>query len=246
LAQKIEQGDQKAVQKLVEANLNFVITIAKHYQHMGIPLEDLICEGNIGLVFAARRFDSGRGMKFITYAVWWIRRMILQALNERSRLVRLPKYKIRELREFKKKYNEKMNNLSREPNVSEMEESLGLSRSNIEDLMRCDLKEVSLDAEDPNDGFSLSDQVTAENADMEENFLKWETMEKVRSAMSVLPKRERFILRSRYGFEGETRTLEDIGDEIGLTKERVRQIEVQAKERLRRYLLEQKMHLMMA
>ena len=246
LARKIEKGDREALKKLIESNLNFVITIAKHYQNMGVSIEDLISEGNVGLVYAAMRFDRKRGMKFITYAVWWIKRMILQALNERSRLIRLPKYKIRELREFKKRYKEAMDSLGREPYMAELEECLGLSRSEIEGLMRCDAREVSLDAEDDEDGRSLSDHVPADSESVEEKVLQWEVVEKVRYAMNALPRREKYILRNRYGFDGETRTLEDIGDEIGLTKERVRQIEVQAKQRLRRFFVDQRMHLMMA
>lgn len=240
LALRIQQGDEDAQRRLVEANLNFVITVAKHYANMGLPFEDLLNEGNLGMIEAARRFDPDRGTRFITYAVWWIRRAILQALTCDSRTIRLPKYKVKELRDFNRIRAEMRSRLRRDPTRDELAQATGLAPDEVDDMQSLQGREVSLDAPSKVTELPLTETLPAHDGQsMETDLFRREACRKVRWAMGFLNEREQRILDLRYGFDGERLTLEEIGNDLDLTKERVRQIEIRARKRLRNILASQ-------
>jgi RNA polymerase primary sigma factor len=238
LARRIRRGDEEALRKLVEANLSFVILIAKSYNHFGIPLEDLLNEGNLGLIEAAKRFDPERKLRFITYAVWWIRRSILQALTRDSRMVQIPKYKAKELQDFRRALQKLEFQLEREPTREEICEATRRSRTEVEDLLMLMPRELSLDAPSRVTEVPLSHYLPAGDGDeLESTVARDQLRGQVRAAMSFLEEREQKVLRMRFGFGGPGLTLEQIGRRLRLTKERVRQIEIQARKRLRNILL---------
>jgi len=230
--------DPEALRRLVEANQNFVIKVGRQYQGNGLPLEDLISEGNIGLLQAADRFDPDKGIKFITYAVWWIRRAILQALSDQSRLVRLPKYKIRQVRDLRERVETLRRDLGRDPELGEIAAASELDEREVEQLLTLGSFEISMDIEpegggdhNPFDRYLCEDKV-------EDNYYRTEVRKIVREAIGRLSHKERHVVLRRFEFvNGERRTLETISKELGLTKERVRQIELKAKERLREWFL---------
>jgi len=237
-------GDPEALRRLVESNQHFVIMVARQYQGMGLPLEDLVSEGNVGLLQAANRFDPRKGIKFITYAVWWIRRAILQALSDQSRLVRLPKYKVRQVRSIRERLDELRANLGREPEIDDLCEATGLPRSEVEALLTLGAFESSIDAEPsgadgPTDGTPY-DRILSHDP-VEAEYHATEVARIIQTAIQSLSPKERHVVLRRFGFvEAPHSTLEAVSQELGLTKERVRQIEMQAKSRLRAWFEERR------
>ena len=235
LSKRIQDGDVKALHELVRRNLKYVVTVANKYRGCGLSLQDLIEEGNIGMIQAAKRFDGERNIKFITYAVWWIRQAIMHSLAEQSGTVRLPIKQAGKLYKIERKYKSLTQELEREPTTSEVAEDLGYKVDDIENIMRAYRTHLSLDT-------PLRDDDVTQYLDLLENpdyipyddqIMKASLHDKVDNMLKHLSNREEQIIRMRFGFNGETRTLEDIGKEIGLSRERVRQIEKRAKARLK-------------
>ena len=227
LAVKIRAGDRKSLEKMVESNLRFVITIAKEYQGRGLPLEDLIAEGNVGLVRAATRYDETVGVKFTTYAVWWIRQGILSALAEKARMVRLPVNKIKHLCRLERIASGLKQELGREPNTEEVARIAEMQPKQVQDLLDASRWHVSLDSpleEGPDT--SLLEIIEDKEAESPERVVMRRAMiEEIRSALETLSPREAQILKMYFGINGEEpMTLEQIGNQFNLTKERVRQI----------------------
>ena len=235
LSTKIQQGDTRALHELVRRNLKYVVTVANRYKGCGVPLQDLIEEGNIGLIQAAKRFDGARHVKFITYAVWWIRQAILHYLAEQAGTVKLPVKQAGKLYKIERRFSSLAQDLEREPTSAEVASDLGLSEEEIENIMRAYRTHLSLDT-------PLKEDEVTEYLDLLENpnFIPYDD-QLMREALSAkiddmlkhLSEREEKIIRMRFGFNGEVKTLEEIGREMGLSRERVRQIEKRAKARLR-------------
>jgi len=236
LAQRIRQGDMVALEKLAKANLRFVVSVAKQYQNSYLTLSDLISEGNLGLVKAASRFDETRGFKFISYAVWWIRQSIMQALAEQSRVVRLPLNRVSSLVKIKRTFSELEQKFQRDPSVEELAEVLEFTHDYVAQDMRISGRQASLDApfvagEEHNLHEVLEDNQTEKpDSELMVESLKWEILH----ALSKLTKRESEVITLYFGLNGEqAMTLEDIGSFLGLTSERVRQIKDKATRRIR-------------
>jgi RNA polymerase primary sigma factor len=236
LAIRIKKGDQKALETLTKANLRFVVSVAKQYQNQGLTLGDLINEGNLGLIKAAQRFDETRGFKFISYAVWWIRQSILQALAEQSRIVRLPLNKIGFINKINKTFSQLEQDFEREPSNEEISQVLKISEDDIRDTMRSSGRHISMDApllqgEDGN----LLDLIPGEDELSPETNLMTESLRReIERALSTLTPREADVVRLYYGLtEGPAMTLEEIGELFELTRERVRQIKEKAIRRLK-------------
>lgn len=236
LAQRIKQGDQAALHKLTKANLRFVVSVAKQYQNQGLSLPDLINEGNLGLIKAAKRFDETKGFKFISYAVWWIRQSVLQAIAENSRIVRLPLNKIGTLNRINKTYNlfEQMN--QREPNSDEIAEILDVSEVEVRDSLKNSGKHVSMDIPiAPDDETTMIDLLKTDEGYNPETSLILDSLRiEIERAFSTLTFREAEILRYTYGLKGSLPlTLDEIAGKFDLTRERVRQIREKAIRRLK-------------
>ena len=237
LAQKVKQGDQLALERLTKANLRFVVSVAKQYQNQGLTLPDLINEGNLGLIKAAQRFDETRGFKFISYAVWWIRQSILQALAEQSRIVRLPMNKSGAINQIRRAYAELEQKLEREPTEEEIAKILDMKPSEVRSTLGAEVKQMSMDAPfGEDDSGSLLDVLENDSEGPTDtglvfnNSLKIETMR----ALSTLTPRERDVVLMSFGIGFDNPyTLEEIGDVMGLTRERVRQIREKALQKLR-------------
>ena len=235
LAQKIKQGDQAALDKLVSANLRFVVSVAKQYQNQGLSLPDLIDEGNLGLIKAAQKFDETRGFKFISYAVWWIRQSILQALAEQSRIVRLPLNQVGSLNKIGKALQRFEQENEHRPSPAELAEQLDVPVEKIADTMKVSGRHVSVDAPfvDGEDN-SLLDVLPNEDSPMADSSLTQESLSKeVNRALEQLNPRERDILKMFFGIGCQEMTLEEIGAKFDLTRERVRQIKEKAIRRLK-------------
>lgn len=235
LAQRIKQGDQAALEKLVSANLRFVVSVAKQYQNQGLSLPDLIDEGNLGLIKAAQKFDETRGFKFISYAVWWIRQSILQALAEQSRIVRLPLNQVGSLNKIGKALSRFEQEHERRPSAAELAEQLDVPVEKIADTMKVSGRHVSVDAPfvDGEDN-SLLDVLPNEDSPMADSSLNQESLSKeVNRALDQLNPRERDILKMFFGIGCQEMTLEEIGAKFDLTRERVRQIKEKAIRRLK-------------
>lgn len=237
LAQKIKTGDQKALDKLVKANLRFVVSVSKQYQNQGLSLPDLINEGNMGLIKAAQRFDETRGFKFISYAVWWIRQSILQALAEQSRIVRLPLNKIGAINKINKTFAKLEQELEREPIAEEISELLDILPEDIRETMKNQGRHMSMDAPLGNleDGGSMYEllenthEVTPDN-----ELIKESLRNEIDRALTGLTSREADVVRLYYGLSGgHSHSLEEIGEKFELTRERVRQIKEKAVRRLK-------------
>lgn len=235
LAQRIKKGDRRALDKLVKANLRFVVSVAKQYQNQGLKLSDLINEGNLGLVKAAKRFDETRGFKFISYAVWWIRQAILQALAEQSRIVRLPLNKIGSISKINKAYARLEQQQEREPNYEEIAKELDMSITDVENCMKSSGRSISMDAPlKEKDDFSLYNVLEAKesvrpDAQMMNQSLKHE----INRALSSLTHKESMVLQMYYGINRKTSSsLSEIGETINLSRERVRQVKQKALRRL--------------
>lgn len=235
LAQRIKKGDRKALEKLTKANLRFVVSVAKQYQNQGLSLPDLINEGNLGLIKAAEKFDETRGFKFISYAVWWIRQSILQAIAEQSRIVRLPLNQVGSVNKINRILNKFEQEHERRPNVDEIADQIDLPEEKIVEAMKVNGKHISVDAPIMEGAdSSLLDVLPNTESPMADNELVMESLrEEVASALNVLNERERNIIECFYGINQREMTLEEIGDKFGLTRERVRQIKEKALRRLR-------------
>ncbi len=236
LAIKIKEGDSKALEKLTKANLRFVVSVAKQYQNQGLSLGDLINEGNLGLIKAGKRFDETRGFKFISYAVWWIRQSILQALAEQSRIVRLPLNRVGALNKIGRAYSNLEQEFEREPSADELAEELEMDVKEVTDTLKISSKHVSVDAPfSQGEENRLLDIITDDEQLSPDNMLLSESLKtEVARALSTLPEREAEVLRLYYGIESEhAMTLEEIGEKFNLTRERVRQIKEKAIRRLR-------------
>ncbi|GAA4007769.1 MULTISPECIES: sigma-70 family RNA polymerase sigma factor [Hymenobacter] len=236
LAQRIREGDQQALEKLTKANLRFVVSVAKQYQNQGLSLGDLINEGNLGLIKAAKRFDETRGFKFISYAVWWIRQSILQALAEQSRIVRLPLNRVGSLNKISKSFSELEQKFEREPSPEEIAEVLELTTSEVVDTLKISGRHVSVDAPFvQGEENRLLDVLENEDEESPDTGLMNDSLRKeVQRALSTLTKREADVITLYFGLNGEhSLTLEEIGEKFNLTRERVRQIKEKAIRRLR-------------
>ncbi len=236
LAKKIKEGDENSLAKLVKANLRFVVSVAKQYQNQGLSLPDLINEGNLGLIKAAKRFDETRGFKFISYAVWWIRQSILQALAEQSRIVRLPLNQVGSLNKINKAYSKLEQEFEREPSAEELAQILDLPEDKIADTMKVSGRHVSMDAPFANgEESTLLDVLVNNDSPRADAALIMESLSKeIDRALSTLTERERDVVKLFFGIGcNHGLTLEEIGAKFDLTRERVRQIKEKAVRRLR-------------
>ena len=235
LAQRIKKGDQEALEKLTRANLRFVVSVAKQYQNQGLSLPDLINEGNLGLIKAAEKFDETRGFKFISYAVWWIRQSILQALAEQSRIVRLPLNQVGSLNKIYKALSKFEQENERMPSPEELAEILDIPREKISDTLRVSGRHVSVDAPFvEGEDNSLLDVLPNNDSPNADSGLVNESLNKeIERALSTLTERERDIVKNFFGIGCQEMTLEEIGEKFNLTRERVRQIKEKAIRKLR-------------
>ena len=235
LAQRIRKGDRKALERLTKANLRFVVSVAKQYQNQGLSLPDLINEGNLGLIKAAEKFDETRGFKFISYAVWWIRQSILQAIAEQSRIVRLPLNQVGAVNKINREANRFEQKFERRPSAEELSEKIDIPEEKIDDALHISGHHVSVDAPfvDGEDN-SLLDVLVNDDAPMADRQLVMESLRaEISSALQMLNDRERKVIEAFYGINQPEMTLEEIGTKYGLTRERVRQIKEKAIRRLR-------------
>lgn len=235
LAQKIRKGDEKALEKLTKANLRFVVSVAKQYQNQGISLPDLINEGNLGLIKAAKKFDETRGFKFISYAVWWIRQSILQAIAEQSRIVRLPLNQSGNVNKINRELNKFEQEYERKPSVDEMAERIDLPEDKIADALKANNKHVSMDAPfaDGEDGNLLDILADGNSHTADYELVKDSLRKEIIRALDLLNERERKVVIAFFGIGMPEMTLEEIGTKYNLTRERVRQIKEKAIRHLR-------------
>ncbi len=238
LARRIKQGDHAALERLTKANLRFVVSVSKQYQNQGLTLPDLINEGNVGLIKAAQRFDETRGFKFISYAVWWIRQSILQALAEQSRIVRLPLNKIGSINKINKAFARLEQEYERVPTVSEIAEILELSQEEVRTALESAGRHVSMDAplkESDDNSSTMYDVLVGEETTAPERTLIKESLRReIERSLSTLTAREADVVRLYFGLSGKhPQTLEEIGARFDLTRERVRQIKEKAIRRLK-------------
>ena len=235
LAQRIKKGDQEALEKLTKANLRFVVSVAKQYQNQGLSLPDLINEGNLGLIKAAEKFDETRGFKFISYAVWWIRQSILQALAEQSRIVRLPLNQVGSLNKINKAFARFEQEHERTPSPEELANELELPKEKVTDTLRVAGRHVSVDAPfaDGEDNSLLDVLVNPDSPNADRGLINESLSTEVDRALETLTERERDIIKYFFGIGCSEMTLEEIGEKFDLTRERVRQIKEKAIRRLR-------------
>ncbi|MCP3978697.1 MAG: RNA polymerase sigma factor RpoD/SigA [bacterium] len=244
LADKVKAGCQEALHELVESNLSFVVKVASEYRNLGLPFEDLLNEGNIGLIEAAHRYDASKGTKFITYAIWWIRKSILKALSEHSNLVRVPTYQMKKVREIRDAEKNLRRSLGRKPRREEISERLDRSLSKIDQVLQFSLREMSLDdkvgkdRETPISDYLVDNGSGSPEADM----IKREANRLVSEALKHLTDQEKMVISHRFGIAGgPSLTLKEIGEMMSISRERVRQIECQAKARLRKVFARKRM-----
>lgn len=236
LAQKIREGDQIALEKLTKANLRFVVSVAKQYQNNGLTLGDLINEGNVGLIKAAKRFDEKRGFKFISYAVWWIRQSIMQALAEQSRIVRLPLNRVGSLNKISKSFSDLEQKFQREPSPEELAEVLQVTTEEVVDTLKVGGRHVSMNAPFvQGEENSLLDVLENDSEETPDAELMVDSLKReVQRTLSTLTEREADVMSFYFGLNGQqAMTLEEIGEKFNLTRERVRQIKEKATRRLR-------------
>lgn len=235
LAQRIKKGDQEALEKLTKANLRFVVSVAKQYQNQGLSLPDLINEGNLGLIKAAEKFDETRGFKFISYAVWWIRQSILQALAEQSRIVRLPLNQVGSLNKINKAFGRFEQENERVPSPEELADMLDIPKEKVSDTLRVSGRHVSVDAPfaDGEDNNLLDVLVNTDSPNADRGLINESLATEVDRALDTLTDREKDIIKHFFGIGCSEMTLEEIGEKFGLTRERVRQIKEKAIRRLR-------------
>ncbi|WP_430809995.1 MULTISPECIES: sigma-70 family RNA polymerase sigma factor [unclassified Carboxylicivirga] len=235
LAQRIKKGDQIALEKLTRANLRFVVSVAKQYQNQGLSLPDLINEGNLGLIKAAEKFDETRGFKFISYAVWWIRQSILQALAEQSRIVRLPLNQVGSLNKINKAYSKFEQENERKPSPEELADKLEIPAEKVADTMRVSGRHISVDAPfvEGEDNSLLDVLVNGDSPNADKTLINESLAREIERALATLTERESDIIKLFFGIGCQEMTLEEIGERFGLTRERVRQIKEKAIRRLR-------------
>ena len=235
LAQRIRKGDQEALEKLTKANLRFVVSVAKQYQNQGLSLPDLINEGNLGLIKAAEKFDETRGFKFISYAVWWIRQSILQALAEQSRIVRLPLNQVGSLNKINKAFARFEQEHERTPSAEELATELEIPKEKVTDTLRVAGRHISVDAPfaDGEDNSLLDVLVNADSPNADRGLINESLAKEVERALEILTERESDIIRYFFGIGTSEMTLEEIGEKFDLTRERVRQIKEKAIRKLR-------------
>ncbi|MBU1368006.1 MAG: RNA polymerase sigma factor RpoD/SigA [Bacteroidetes bacterium] len=236
LARKIKAGDQKALERMVNANLRFVVSVAKQYQNQGLSLPDLINEGNLGLIKAARRFDETRGFKFISYAVWWIRQSILQALAEQSRIIRLPLNQVGSLNKVRKTSSRLEQEFERQPSSDEIAEKLDLPQHKIDSVLKISTRYISTDAplKEDEDMMFLDSYVPEDAMDTDEPLMQESLGREIQRSLATLTEKEREVLNMYYGIGmSHGFTLEEIGAKFDLTRERVRQIKEKAIRRLK-------------
>jgi RNA polymerase primary sigma factor len=237
LAQRIQNGDATALEKLTKANLRFVVSVAKQYHNQGLTLPDLINEGNLGLIEAAKRFDQTRGFKFISYAVWWIRQSILKALAEQSRMVRLPLNKIGSISKVNKAYSELEQLHQRKPSTSEIADMLEISEAEVKQSQRINNRHISMDAPilgDDSDDRDMYARMEAKDGSPDKQLLADSLKEEVAYSLNFLAARESQVIKLYFGIGyEESLTLEEVGDKLALTRERVRQIKERALRRLK-------------
>ena len=235
LAQRIKKGDRKALERLTRANLRFVVSVAKQYQNQGLSLPDLINEGNLGLIKAAEKFDETRGFKFISYAVWWIRQSILQAIAEQSRIVRLPLNQVGSVNKINRMLNKFEQENERRPSIEEISLETNLPEEKVDEAMSANTRHVSVDAPfAEGDEGSLLDVLVNDSSPMADRQLVIESLQaEIKQALRMLNERERNVIEAFFGIDGPEMTLEEIGTKYGLTRERVRQIKEKAIRRLR-------------
>ena len=235
LAQRIRKGDQEALEKLTKANLRFVVSVAKQYQNQGLSLPDLINEGNLGLIKAAEKFDETRGFKFISYAVWWIRQSILQALAEQSRIVRLPLNQVGSLNKINKAFARFEQEHERTPSADELANELEIPKEKVTDTLRVAGRHISVDAPfaDGEDNSLLDVLVNSDSPNADRGLINESLATEVERALEILTDRERDIIRYFFGIGCSEMTLEEIGEKFDLTRERVRQIKEKAIRKLR-------------
>jgi len=240
LAEGLNERDQDgALNELVESNLSFVVKIASEYRNLGLPFEDLLNEGNIGLIEAAHHFDHNRGTKFITYAIWWIRKSILRALSQHSNLVRIPNYQLKKVKNVRATERALVRSLGRRPDREEISRELQSTIAKIDEILQIKLRELSLDDKIGRDKDTpISDYLVDEGStNPEEELLREESQSLIRLALKDLSEQEQTVLVNRFGLEGgRTFTLKEIGERMGISRERVRQIEAQAKKRLKKLI----------
>lgn len=236
LARKIKKGDESALNKLIRANLRFVVSVSKQYQNQGLSLPDLINEGNLGLIKAAQRFDETRGFKFISYAVWWIRQSILQALAEQARIVRLPLNKIGSINKINRTFADLEQKYEREPSVQEIAQALEIAPEEVKESLKSSSRHVSMDAPiiQDEDGTLYDVMLSMDTPPPDKGLLTDSLRKEIERALSTLTYREANIIRLYFGLNGKhPHTLEEIGEEFNLTRERVRQIKEKAIKRLK-------------
>ena len=235
LAQRIKKGDRKALEKLTKANLRFVVSVAKQYQNQGLSLQDLINEGNVGLIKAAEKFDETRGFKFISYAVWWIRQSILQAIAEQSRIVRLPVNQVGSVNKINRILNKFEQENERRPSINEIAEKTDLPEDKIEDAIKVTGRHVSVDAPfmDGEDNSLLDMMANHDTPSVDNELVKESLRAEIAEALQFLNERECNVVEAFFGINQMEMTLEEIGDKYGLTRERVRQIKEKALRKLR-------------
>jgi RNA polymerase primary sigma factor len=235
LAQRIRKGDRKALERLTKANLRFVVSVAKQYQNQGLSLADLINEGNVGLIKAAEKFDETRGFKFISYAVWWIRQSILQALADQSRIVRIPLNQVGAVGKINRLLNKFEQENERRPSIDELSEQIDLPLEKIDEAMNIGGHQISMDAPfSESDDSSLLDVMVNDDSPTADKQLVMESLrEETKTLLKILNERERSIVEAYFGINQPELTLEEIGEKYSLTRERVRQIKEKAIRRLR-------------
>ncbi|MDX9854412.1 MAG: RNA polymerase sigma factor RpoD/SigA [Tenuifilaceae bacterium] len=236
LARKLKEGDAEALNKLVKANLRFVVSVAKQYQNQGLSLPDLINEGNLGLIKAAQRFDETRGFKFISYAVWWIRQSILQALAEQARIVKLPLNKIGSINKVNKAFTELEQRYEREPSIDELSDVLEIAPDDIKEALKSSSRHISMDAPltQDEDGNMYDVLLSHDSPPPDRGLLNDSLRKEIERALATLTPREANIIRLYFGLNGKhPHTLEEIGEVFDLTRERVRQIKEKAIKRLK-------------
>ena len=237
LAHRVRTGDKDAFEHLVASNLSFVVKVASEYRNLGLPLEDLLNEGNLGLIEAARRYDPEKGTKFITYAIWWIRKAILKALAEQVNLVRVPTYQMKKVKQVREAEHTLRKELGRAPERHEISDRLDTTLKKVDQTLQVHSKEVSLDDTVGKEKKTpVSDYLIDQDSESpEENLIRREGTSLVGDALQHLSEQEQIVVRHRFGLDGcPILTLKEIGEQMGVSRERVRQIETQAKARLRR------------
>ncbi len=236
LGERVRQGDQEALQALVKANLRFVVSYVKKYRGMGLGLLDLIDEGNVGLIEAARRFDPTRGVRFVSYAVWWIRQAIVHALTLHSRAYSIPQKMADQISLMKRKTAELKTELGREPNREEIARAMGLSESDVDDLEILDVRNLSLSDKVDDGDLEVEARISdAAAPSVEDELVKASVQKRIRDILGELDEKEALVLKLRFGLDDDRpRTLQEIGARLNLTRERIRQIEQKAMRKLSR------------